>query len=92
MGLYGAARVGSIEAERLIQGGIVRAVVDETLCQGHARCNAMAPEIFDLDDWGHARPGDHAVPPGMEEDAARAVRSCPELAISIAPDRADTAQ
>ena len=29
MGLYGAARVGSIEAERLIQGGIVRAVVDE---------------------------------------------------------------
>jgi len=91
MGLYGAARVGSIERGGLIQGGAVRAAVDEKLCQGHARCNAMAPEIFDLDDWGHARPGEHAVPPGREEEAERAVRSCPEMAISILEDRSDTA-
>jgi ferredoxin len=61
----------------------MRVVVDEKVCQGHARCNALAPEIFDLDDWGHARPGEHDVPPGKEEDAARAVRSCPEVAISV---------
>jgi ferredoxin len=62
----------------------VEVVVDGNVCQGHARCNALAPEIFDLDDWGHAVAGARHVPAGHEDDAARAVRSCPEGAISIA--------
>ena len=29
--------------------------VDRARCQGHARCNALAPELFELDDLGNAR-------------------------------------
>jgi ferredoxin len=62
----------------------MQVAVDGNVCQGHARCNALAPEIFELDDWGHAVAGEREVPAGHEEDAARAVRSCPEGALSIA--------
>lgn len=67
----------------------MKVVVDGNVCQGHARCNALAPEIFDLDDWGHAVAGAHDVRVGGEDDAERAVRSCPEGAISIADGSSD---
>ena len=52
--------------------------VDRARCQGHARCNALAPELFDLDELGNAREtGDGSVPAGL----ARA--NCPELAIEV---------
>lgn len=28
--------------------------LDSSLCQGHNRCVALAPEIFDADDEGYA--------------------------------------
>ena len=31
--------------------------VDPDKCQGHARCNALAPELFQLDEFGHAGEG-----------------------------------
>ena len=33
--------------------------IDSRLCQGHARCAALAPELFDLDEngFGIVRPG-----------------------------------
>jgi ferredoxin len=58
--------------------------VDRTRCQGHARCNALAPELFDLDELGNAREvGDGGVPPGLEEKAWLARANCPELAIEV---------
>jgi ferredoxin len=32
----------------------MRVSVDSERCTGHARCNASAPEIYDLDDNGYA--------------------------------------
>jgi ferredoxin len=58
--------------------------VDQEKCQGHNRCFSLAPELFDIDDFGTSTErGDGVVPPGLEEKARRAVANCPEYAISI---------
>ena len=37
--------------------------VDPDKCQGHARCKALAPELFELDEYGNAHEaGDGTVP------------------------------
>jgi ferredoxin len=58
--------------------------VDRTRCQGHNRCLAIAPDLFDIDDAGYAVViGDGAVGPDQAEDAELAADNCPEQAISI---------
>jgi len=58
--------------------------VDPALCQGHNRCIAVAPYLFDLDDEGYASPaGDGIVPPDERDLAELAVDNCPEQAISL---------
>ena len=58
--------------------------VDPDKCQGHNRCKAVAPELFQLDEYGNAREvGDGAVPSGLEEKAYLAKSNCPEFAIEI---------
>jgi len=62
----------------------VRVHVDPEKCQGHNRCYALAPELFDVDDLGNAfELNDGVVPPALEDKARRAVANCPEYAISI---------
>jgi ferredoxin len=61
--------------------------VDPALCQGHNRCAALAPDLFDIDDDGFASAaGDGAVPAGRADAAELAVDNCPELAITLEPD------
>ena len=60
--------------------------VDHSRCQGHARCWALAPELFQLDDSGYITPGDVDVPAEHDLKARRAVRGCPERALSIVGD------
>lgn len=61
-----------------------RVHVDQDKCQGHNRCYSLAPELFDVDDYGIASEiGDGLVPPELEEKARRAVANCPEYAITI---------
>jgi ferredoxin len=58
--------------------------LDAEKCQGHNRCYALAPELFDVDDYGQALViGDGSVPPELEEKARLAVANCPEYAITI---------
>jgi ferredoxin len=65
----------------------MRVHVDPDKCQGHNRCYAIAPELFDVDELGFASEvGDGAVPSAMEEKARMAVANCPEFAISITED------
>jgi ferredoxin len=62
----------------------MRVVVDGEQCQGHARCNMVAPDLFHLrDDDGHAVVAVDPVPAGREEAARRAALGCPERAISV---------
>jgi ferredoxin len=61
--------------------------VDPACCQGHNRCTALAPELFELDEFGYARArGDGAVRKQLREKAWLAQANCPELAIDIHED------
>lgn len=65
----------------------MRIRVDPERCQGHARCYALAPELFDVDDYGQSTViGDGAVPAGLEDKARLAVANCPEYAIEEIAD------
>jgi ferredoxin len=60
----------------------MRIRVDPDKCQGHARCYGLAPELFDVDDYGLSTvKGDGTVPEGMEGRARLAVANCPEYAV-----------
>jgi ferredoxin len=52
-------------------------------CVGHARCAAVAPDIYVLDDDGYLNAEEIAVAPGNEALARRGARACPERAIRI---------
>ena len=61
--------------------------VDRAKCQGHARCAALAPELFKLDELGNAREtGDGTVPEALADKAWLAKANCPELAIEVIED------
>ena len=58
--------------------------VDEDKCQGHNRCMTVAPDLFEVDDYGYASAvNDGIVPPGEEEKARLAIANCPEFAIEV---------
>jgi ferredoxin len=58
--------------------------VDQDTCQGHGRCYALAPELFESDDYGNAHElNDGDVPPGQEDSARLAAANCPELAVIL---------
>ena len=62
----------------------MRVHVDADKCQGHNRCYAIAPELFDVDELGNAHElNSGVVPPELEEKARMAVANCPEYAITI---------
>jgi ferredoxin len=63
----------------------MRIVFDREKCQGHGRCYALAPELFDADDEGYAV----VLVSGelTEEQVAKAqldADNCPEYALSLA--------
>lgn len=61
----------------------MRVSVDADRCEGHARCWGICPEVFELDDEGHAVVRLAEVPPEHEDAARDAVRNCPERAIAL---------
>jgi ferredoxin len=64
--------------------GKLKVHVDPDKCQGHARCKALAGELFELDEFGNAREkGDGTVPAGLEDKADLARANCPEIAIDV---------
>jgi ferredoxin len=64
--------------------GRLRVRVDQDKCQGHSRCKALAPELFNLDEYGNAHEvGDGTVPAGLEEQAWLAKANCPEFAVEV---------
>jgi ferredoxin len=65
----------------------MRVHVDQDKCQGHNRCFALAPGLFEIDDFGQSHElNDGVVPPGQEDQARLAVANCPEFAIEIFED------
>ena len=59
--------------------------LDSEKCQGHNRCYALAPELFDVDDYGEAVLRiEGEVPADLQDKARLAAANCPEYAITIA--------
>ncbi len=64
----------------------MRVIVDYDRCEGNARCEAAAPEVFEVgdDDRAHVlveQPGED-----LRAKVERAVRLCPRQAIRIEED------
>ncbi len=61
----------------------MRIAVNPEKCQGHARCYALSPELFIVDDYGQSSVRDDgAVSPDHEGKAQLAIANCPEGAIT----------
>lgn len=56
--------------------------VNQEMCEGHGKCQASAPEVFELrdDDVSYVLVDD--VPEELEPKVERAIRLCPRQAIS----------
>ena len=57
--------------------------IDKARCVGNARCWAVAPELYPLDDEGYIAIEGFDVPAGQEAVAKRGARACPERVIEI---------
>ena len=66
----------------------MRVVVDQERCTGHGRCYALAPDVFDTDDFGHSVVLVSEVQLGtdLERQVQVAVANCPERAITVIAD------
>jgi ferredoxin len=54
------------------------------VCQGHARCEDICPEVFATDAIeGKCVIADPEVPAGLEDKVRLAVRNCPEGALRL---------
>jgi ferredoxin len=67
-----------------VEAGLT-ARVDLDACKGHGRCYAAAPDTFDSDDEGYPVVIATAATPAQLQALRRAVRNCPEKAISATP-------
>jgi len=61
----------------------VKAHIDTSLCEGHAKCMEAAPAVFEVrdDDLSHVLVDE--IPDDQRERVTRAVRTCPRAAISV---------
>lgn len=62
----------------------MRIVLESDKCQGHNRCYALAPELFDVDDYGQSvLLVDGDIPADLIDKARLAAANCPEFAIKV---------
>ena len=66
----------------------MKVIANQSLCSGHARCAAVAPEVFELNDDGYIGFDEKDVPPELVAAARRGVRACPERALTLVEDEA----
>lgn len=52
-------------------------------CVGHARCAAVAPEVYELDDNGFNVTPYKEVDDLLQPQALRGMRACPEKIITV---------
>ena len=60
--------------------------VDFDLCESNALCEAMAPEVFELDDDDYLQLKTEETTPENVDDVRRAVAACPRAAITLQED------
>ncbi len=61
----------------------MRAVVDHSLCEGHARCMDNVPEVFEVRDDDRSYTLIDVIPEELRAKVERAVQTCPRAAIKL---------
>ena len=61
----------------------MKITIDRAHCVGHARCAAIAPDLYVLDAEGYIAIDGFDVPEGQEALAQRGARACPERVIKV---------
>ena len=61
----------------------VQVAVDPDKCQGHNRCMALCPEVFEADEYGYSVVTSPVVGPELLERVRLAEANCPERAITV---------
>jgi Ferredoxin len=63
----------------------MKVIANLHICQGHARCEDLCPEVFSTDEIeGKVVVLQSEFPPELEDKVRLAVRNCPEGALRIA--------
>jgi ferredoxin len=60
-----------------------RIVLDSTMCTGHGRCYAEAPQLFEPDEQGFGVVNTDLIDEDRLADARKAENACPERAIRV---------
>lgn len=61
----------------------MKIVIDWDLCESNGLCEAMAPEVFELDDDDYLQVKTEETTPSNIDAVKRAVAACPRAAISL---------
>ncbi len=75
--------VGSYRRDPQPREDAVRVEVNPNICEGHGQCNAVAPEIYDLDEGGYCLINNPEVPADAESQAEQGALACPVQAITV---------
>jgi ferredoxin len=70
-------------ARREAEEDAVRVEVNPNICEGHGQCNAVAPQVYDLDDGGYCLIRSPEVPLDLESEAEAGALACPVQAITV---------
>jgi ferredoxin len=62
---------------------IVKVSLDDAKCSGHARCHAVDPDLFPVDDSGYLILQSRDVRAEEQEATRAAVAGCPENALIL---------
>lgn len=58
--------------------------INVDLCEGHARCEAAAPEVFEVrEDLSYVKPGMEHPSEALRAKVERAARLCPRQAVIV---------
>ena len=60
--------------------------VDFDLCESNAMCEALAPDVFEVDDDDNLNLHTDEITPDNAEHVRQAVAACPKAALSIVDD------
>ena len=61
----------------------MKIVVNQSLCEGNGSCEAVAPQLFRLDDDDNLQLLQEGVSEKDRESAEAAVRACPKSALRL---------
>ena len=61
----------------------MKVTIDHTLCEGHAKCMDLVPDVFEVRDDDRSYILVEDVPPDLEDKVEHAARVCPRAAIRI---------